>query len=405
MPTVLQVNVSVNSGSTGRIAEQLGRHAESNGWRSVVAYGKRSNESKLELIRIGNKSDLIKHQAKSYLFDMHGLGSAISTREFVNKARTIKPDIIHLHNIHGYYVNYPILINFIAKENIPLVWTFHDCWPITGHCCYFSDIECIKWKSECHNCPKKHSYPSSLFFDRSRSNFRKKNKIFNSPGNLTIVTVSEWLGNIIQDSFLAKHPIRVINNGIDLELFTPADDRYSIKRKIGVYDRQILLGVASKWDKRKNLDDYLRLRAVLSEDYVIVLAGLDLKTIKMLPPGVIGLERTESVEELKDLYSAADIVLNLSTLESFGLTTVEGLACGTPSIVYNVTASPELISPETGIVVEAGHIDQLADAVKKMIYLGKEHYTRACRRRAELLYDKEKRFNDYLNLYTEILSR
>ncbi|HPT21831.1 MAG TPA: glycosyltransferase, partial [Bacteroidales bacterium] len=359
----------------------------------------------LTLIKIGNRSDLIKHQAKSYLFDMHGLGSAKPTRKLLNAMRTVNPDIIHLHNIHGYYINYPVLFNFIARENVPLIWTFHDCWPITGHCCYFSDIDCIKWKSECHNCPKKHSYPSSLLFDRSRANFRKKKKAFNSPGNLTIVPVSTWLENIIQESFLAKYPIRVISNGIDLDLFKPADDTYPIKRKIGVYGRHLLLAVASKWDRRKNLDDYLRLRAVLPQDYVIVLVGLDLNTIEKLPPGVVGLERTESVEELKDIYSAADIVLNLSTLESFGLTTVEGFACGTPGIVYNATASPELISPETGFIVETGNIDQLADAVKKMIYRGKEHYAKACRERAELLYDKEKRFNDYLNLYTEILSR
>ena len=405
MPTLLQINTSINIGSTGRIAEQLGQYVQLKGWNSYIAYGRRIRNSKSSPVKIGNKIDISFHVLQSRIFDRHGLGSVRSTREFLNEIMRINPDIIHLHNIHGYYLNYPELFKYLSENNIPVVWTLHDCWPVTGHCSYFSDINCGKWKTECHHCPKKRSYPASMYLDKSRINYRLKKHYFNAVDNLTIITVSTWLSSIVKESYLAEHPVCVINNGIDLDVFYPQSDNSGIRNKYRIFDKYLLLGVASTWDRRKGLEDYLKLRGILSDEYVIVLVGLSGKQIKSLPPDIIGIKRTESIKELAELYSAADIVLNLSILESFGLTTVEGFACGTPGIVYNCTASPELVTQETGIIVEPGNIRALATGVEKIISEGKKHYAANCRKRALMYYNKEDRLGEYMKLYTELLNR
>lgn len=403
MPTLLQINVSVNSGSTGRIAEQLGEYALSKGWESYIAYGRKCYSSKSKEIKIGNSLDLGYHVFKTRLSDRHGLGSVRATRIFLREIRKLNPDIIHLHNIHGYYINYQVLFEYLAENRSTVVWTLHDCWPITGHCSYFSDINCLKWKVECHYCPKKRKYPASIIIDRSRLNYRLKKHHFTSPGNMTIIAVSKWLGDLVKESYLGEYPLQIINNGIDLNVFYPLSDCGRIRSKLGIFDKHMLLGVASTWDSRKGLDDYVRLSRFLSDEYVIVLIGLSKKQIKALPPNIIGLERTESIKELAELYSAADIVLNLSRLETFGMTTVEGFACGTPGIVYNCTASPELITNETGLIVESGNIGELVESIKIITTNSKKHYTANCRMRAEKFYSKEHQFDVYMRLYNDLL--
>ena len=204
MSTLLQINTVVNTGSTGRIVEQLGQHVLSNGWSSCIAYGRKSNNSISRTIRIGNEFDIALHGIKSRLLDKHGLGSVKATKKFIDRISVIKPDIIHLHNLHGYYLNYRILIDYLARTNMPVVWTIHDNWPITGHCTYFSDINCTKWKVECHHCPKKHNYPSSVILDLSQANFKLKKSLFTSLTKLVIVPVSKWLEGNLRESFLAS---------------------------------------------------------------------------------------------------------------------------------------------------------------------------------------------------------
>jgi glycosyltransferase involved in cell wall biosynthesis len=393
----------VNTGSTGRIVEQLGQHVLSNGWSSCIAYGRKSNNSISRTIRIGNEFDIALHGIKSRLLDKHGLGSAKATKKFIDRISVIKPDIIHLHNLHGYYLNYRILIDYLARTNMPVVWTIHDNWPITGHCTYFSDINCTKWKVECHHCPKKHNYPSSVILDLSQANFKLKKSLFTSLTKLVIVPVSKWLEGNLRESFLAKYPMQVINNGIDLTAFHPVRDGLKVKRKYKIPGKFMLLGLATAWGVRKGLDDFVKLSRSLSDDYSIVIVGLTKKQKELLPANIIGIGRIESLEELAGLYSAADIVLNLSYQETFGMTTVEGFACGTPGIVYNCTASPELITPETGLIVEPGNIEQLINAIKKIRSHGKEYYSKNCRIRAEQCYKKEDRFNEYLQLYSKLI--
>lgn len=404
MKTLLQVNVVANWGSTGRIAEEIGQKAIDKGWNSYIAYGRNANCSESQLIKIGSIWDIKFHGLKSRLFDRHGLGSKRATLKFVERIKEIKPDIIHLHNIHGYYLNIEILFNYLSISNIPVVWTLHDCWPFTGHCAHYSIAKCDKWLNQCYNCVQKKSYPASLCIDRSADNYALKKNLFTSLTDMTIVPVSKWLGDQVQQSFLREHAIQVIHNGVDLTKFYPRNT-IALRQKMELIGEHILLGVATSWSKRKGLADYLKLAEVLPVNCKIILVGLSKQQIKNLPKNIIGLTRTESIDELAELYSLADIVLNLSYEETFGLTTVEGFACGTPGIVYNCTASPELISPETGLIVEGGDIEQLATAIDEILLKGTASFSIACRNRAELLYDKMNKFKEYIELYHDILNK
>ena len=401
---LLQINSVVNSGSTGRIAEEIGQIAIAAGWESYIAYGRHARTSQSELIKIGSDWDIRMHGLQTRLFDKHGLASIAATREFVKQIKKIKPDIIHLHNIHGYYINIEILFRYLKDANIPVVWTFHDCWPMTGHCAYFTFVECEKWKTQCFSCPQKKDYPGSFFLDRSKQNYTQKRKLFTSVNNITIVPVSNWLGEIVKQSYLKDYPIRVINNGIDVNVFSPQRGD-GIRLKYGLADKFILLGVATAWGRRKGLHDFIELSKTLKDDEIIVLVGLKEDQIKILPENIIGITRTESTQELAEFYSSADVVMNISYEETFGLTTVEGFACGTPGIVYNTTASPELVDDSTGLIVDPGDIKGLVKAISQIKEKGKQSYSEACVKRAHRLYRKEDRYREYIELYKELLNK
>lgn len=394
---LLQINSVANIGSTGRIAEQIGQAAMKAGWESYIAYGREAGQSQSHLIKIGSQLDVMWHGVVTRLFDRHGLASKRATKKFVSQIEEIQPDIIHLHNIHGYYLNYEILFEYLSKADIPVVWTFHDCWATTGHCSYFMGVNCYKWIVECSSCPLLDNYPKS-YVDNSIVNFRRKRESFNSV-DIHIVTVSQWLYKIVDHSFLKDKSRQVIYNGIDIDKF-----KYVINNKY-IEGKKLLLGVASTWEERKGLSDYCSLSEILPDEYQIVLIGLTSKQIKNLTPRIIGIERTNNVEELVQYYSAADVVMNLSYAETFGLTTVEGFACGTPSIVYDTTASPELITENTGIVVPLGDISAVKDAVVEICRKGKNHYSQFCRERALTHFNKEDKFKEYIELYKKILKQ
>ncbi len=404
MKTLLQINIVVNYGSTGRIIEEFGQTAVQNGWNSYIAYGRIKQVNKEGLIRIGSGFDVIVHGLQTRLLDRHGLGSRNATLNFIKIISQIKPDIVHLHNLHGYYINIEILFNYLEKAKIPVVWTLHDCWPITGHCVYFDSVGCEKWKTECFKCPQTKVYPASLGIDRSKQNFNLKKKLFLSLQNMTIVPVSKWLGDIVKQSFLKEIPMHTISNGIDTEVFRPSADT-SIRDKYRIRDKFIILGIASNWSPRKGLADFIKLSENVQPDDQIILVGLSDKQIKTLPDRIIGLPRTDNIVDLVDLYSNADVFINPSIEETFGLTTVEALACGTPAVVFNSTASPELIIQDTGFVLEKGDMQGLVGVIKTIKTKGKSSYSLACRERVLKLYDKTDRHKDYLDLYESVLKR
>jgi putative colanic acid biosynthesis glycosyltransferase len=403
MPKLLQINSNLNTGSAGRIVEQIGELAIKNGWDSYVAFGRSCNKSTSTPIKIGNRFSVLYHGFISLFFDKHGLASAYATKKLVGQIERIKPDVIHLHGLHGYYLNYKILFEYLNKSKIHIVWTMHDFWAVTGHCSYFSDINCKKWETECSNCPKIKNYPTSLVYDRSYKNFSLKRELFKNRKDMFIVSVSDWMGDLMKKSFLNRCNLEVVLNGVDVEKFKETENALKIRFKYNLTEKFILLSVATNWGPRKGWDDLMLLSDSLSDDFQIIMIGLNKKQLSKLPSNIIGIERTESQEELAEYYSAADVVLSLSSQETFGLTIAEGLSCGTPGIVYNCTASPELISQDTGIIVEKGNLQILIEAILTIKKRGKQYYKNKCRNRAVDLFNKNKNFRRYIDIYNSFI--
>lgn len=401
MPTLFQINVTCNWGSTGRIAEEIGQTAIRQGWTSYIAYGRGKPISESHLIRIGNDWDMYEHGLETRIFDNHGLASRGVTRKLIKQIEEIKPDVIQIHNIHGYFINYPILFDFLAKSEIPVVWTLHDCWGFTGHCAHFALAGCYQWKNEeCFHCKHKKSYPASLFLSRAHRNFLEKKMAFTAPKNVTIVTVSHWLEELVKQSFLSCHQVKTINNGIDTQIFAPKQNIREVRKKMGVCQPYMLLGVASVWEASKGIFDFVKLRSLLPCDqYAIVMVGVDDKTAKDLPKDIVIVKRTNNVEELAEIYSAADVFLNPTWQDSFPTTNLEAMACGTPVVTYCTGGSPESLTTETGKVVAQGDLSALVSGVEEICQKGKEAYVAACRQRAVENYNKEDRYMDYVMLY------
>ncbi len=402
MRVLLQINETSNWGSTGRIAEGIGKRMQDEGWTNYLAYGRQANPSRLQTIRIGSQWDIYLHGIRTRLLDNHGFGSKRATAAFLHRVEKIKPDIIHLHNIHGYYLHIGLLFERLLDWNIPVVWTLHDCWPFTGHCAYYSVVGCRKWESHCHDCPQTKAYPTSWILDRSRKSFDTKKALFTSLKQMTIIPVSHWLEGEVKKSFLGIYPRLTITNGIDLSVFKPMPS-HEVRKKLGINNRFMILGVANVWDTRKGLQDFIKLSKHLNQESVIVLVGLTSKQRKKLPEQIISIERTNSIAQLVSLYSAADVVLNLSVEESFGMTTIEGFGCGTPGIVYNSTASPELMGEGTGFIIEPGDIEDLLLKLATIRDKGKTTYRERCLQHAYTHFNQKEQYNSYCQLYQSLL--
>ena len=402
MAKLLQINLSANWGSHGKIASQIGDVAISHGWESYIAYGRACNPCSSKLIKIGGQWDIYEHLIETRLFDNHGLASRRATKKFIKQIDELKPDIIHLHNIHGYYLNYRILFEYLQGLSIPVVWTLHDFWAVTGHCGHFIQANCNKWKTGCYDCPQsKTEYPTSLFSDRSKNNYLEKRELFTSLKNLSIVAVSQWVKDMIDESFFKDIPSQVIYNGLDLNIFQPT--KSSLKNKLGIPDdKPIVLGVASVWAEHRGLKHFVE----LSKDntYQIVLIGIKDNQRESLPSNIITIPRTSDQKELAEYYSIADVYANPTYLETLSMTNIEAQACGTPVVTFRSGGAPETVAESTGIVVEQGNESAMHEAILQLIREGKNKYSEACVRRASDLFDMHDRYNDYFALYQNLLN-
>lgn len=405
MPTLLQINVTVNTGSTGRIAEEIGQHAIKAGWKSYIAYGRTARESQSEVIHIGSPMDERIHGVQTLLFDKHGFSSTNATKEFVQRIDEIKPDVILFHNLHGYYINVEVLFDYLKDKNIPVYWTLHDCWPFTGHCTYFDAVNCMKWKTGCNSCNHYGAYPKTLF-DFTKRNYNRKQQVFTQLKDITFVPVCKWMEGIQKDSFMKDYPSKVIYNGTDTDVFKPQDDMTlsSLRTKYGLEGKKVVLGVASIWDKRKGLDDFKEVAKSLKETYRIVLVGLNQKQIATLPSNIICIGRTENVQQLAALYSLADVFANPTYVDNFPTTNIEALACGTPVVTYRTGGSPEAVDEFTGVVVDKGNTDTLKACIEMVVESG-YYKNEMCRKRALDCFNKEDRFADYINMFNEKISK
>lgn len=361
---LVQINTVCN-GSTGNIMGAIQKEAMSQGFEAYSFYGRRKGYSDMPCEKFGNGISFWTHVIINTLFDMQGMASIHYTKKMVDRLREINPDIIHLHNLHGYYLNLPILFRYLNEEyRGKIFWTFHDCWPVTGHCPHFTLSKCEKWKSECSKCPNKTFYPISYGLDRSKRNFAWKKEHFTQLHNLTIICPSNWVKQTVSQSFLKDKNAVVISNGIDQSIFYPRMETTALKKYNIPDDKKIILGVASVWEPRKGLNDFLTLAKVLGDEYRIILVGLNKRQKEGLPANIIGILRTENREELAQIYTRADIFINPSWEETFSLVTVEAMACGTPVIAIRSSAVQELVSEENGALLEENGTEQYMKAIQ-----------------------------------------
>ena len=401
---IVQINCA-SSGSTGRIARAIHKAAKKEGIESWLMYGT-GPKAEEGCQRVGSQLDYRLHTYLGRLSGLHGYYSKGVTRNLLGVLDGINPDIVHVHNLHGDYVNIPLLLKWLKERNKTVVFTLHDCWMFTGGCAHYTLARCERWLRSCGSCTQRNVYPKSYFFDTSRKCLKDKKEWFGQLRNLHIVAVSNWLRNEAKRSFLGAFPIETIYNGIDLDVFHPA--KTAIREKIGVPSSKLMvLGVSSNWnDKRKGLNQFVELRQKLPQEYHIVLVGLNDKQMQRMPSGITSLSRTENQRELVELYSTADVFVNVSREETFGLVTAEALACGTPVIVSPDTACPEIIDESCGMIVDTLSIRELSRAIEEMCEsLDTRYFPESCENRVRENFSVNKMTSSYLRVYKRICKK
>lgn len=429
---ILLINSVCGIGSTGRICTDLARKFEKEGHEVKIAYGRDGYVPKKfqkYAIRIGTDIDIKLHAIRTRVLDEHGYGSSKATKKFLEWAEEYNPDLVWIHNIHGYYINIKLLFDWIkTRPEMHVKWTLHDCWSFTGHCSHFSAIKCEQWRKHCVNCEQKKQYPASFLKDNCYKNFSNKKELFTGVKNMTLITPSEWLADLVKQSFLKEYPVEICYNKIDTNVFKPI--KSSFRERYNLYDKKIILGVANVWNERKGLLDFYKLAQLLDKNYVIILVGLSKKQIenvsryvqdarkvncteksmvvyevkskieknglidesvsenderkksynKMLcdktvyeneygivtekninnvyniikklsndkgkisgGTKIICIPRTNSVEELVELYSCSDFFVNLSYEDNYPTVNLEAIACGTYVITYNTGGCKETL--------------------------------------------------------------
>lgn len=410
---IVQVNTICGAGSVGRICVDLYETIKKQGEEALVATGRGVLPPNVNGYVIGSKTDFVRHVLKNFFQGKAGFGSKAQTQRFIHWLEREKPDLIHLHNIHGFYLQVELLFDYIKRADIPVVWTFHDCWPFTGHCAYFDFIGCEKWKDAatgCHDCQiHRSAYPYAIFKDNTIWNYAVKKRVFTGVKNLTIVTPSAWLADKVKESFLKDYPVVVIPNGINLENFAPLSKEQQAlqdKRRKG-YKHRTVLGVANRWEERKGLVYFEKLAEALPSNYTVELIGLDkaqaAQVRKKFPDGrLLPIDRTRNVELLASIYRTADVYVNATLEDNFPTTNLEALACGTPVITFRTGGSPESLTDKCGIVVEKGDEKGLLAAVQKVCE--NNVFTREDCRQQALKFDRADRYQEYLELYRGILA-
>ena len=362
---LLEINSVCGIRSTGRITIEIAEEYIAKGFEVMIAYGREEVPEKYRGIayRIGTESSIKLNVLETRLLDNDGFTARKATKDFIQWAEEYNPDVLWLHNLHGYYINVQQLFDWIkARPEMKVYWTLHDCWSFTGHCSYFTYAKCDKWKTHCINCIQKMEYPASYLFDRSSRNFDKKKALFSGVKNMTIVTPSKWLAELVKNSYLKDYEVIVRNNTIDLKTFKPKES--NIKQKLGVEGKKVILGVAAQWLPLKGYSDFFTLRERLSDEYAIIMVGLTEKQLREIPAGIIGIKNTNNVDELVELYSAADVFFNPTYEDNYPTVNLEARACGTTVLTYNSGGSPESVPMDC--VFSPGDIDGVLKKINQI---------------------------------------
>ena len=394
---VLLINIVCGIRSTGRICTDIAGLLEKEGHECKIAYGRENVPPQYEkyAVRIGSNLGVKLHAIFSRIFDNTGFCSTYATKKFIKWVKEYDPDVINLHNLHGYYINIKLLFKYLKQSGKPVVWTLHDCWSFTGHCAYFCSVNCKKWHQGCQHCSKKKEYPASLFFDNSKNNYKRKKQLITQLDNLILVTPSKWLADLTRESFLNKFPVQVINNGINTNNFKVTKGDFV--RKYGLDNKKIILGVASVWESRKGLNDFFELRKLLDDSFAIVLVGLNEHQKSELPQGIVGITRTENVEQLAEIYTAADVFVNPTREENYPTVNLEAQVCGTPVVTYDTGGSAECLVEGVGAVTTEKTPEALKAAILDVLSKDIKIDTDALKQE----FSQTERFKKYINLFEE----
>lgn len=391
---VLQITAFSGWGCTGRIALGIHNELAAQGHESTIAWGRTNTAPDIvPTIQVGSSMDQKMHGLYTRITDKCGFGSRKVTEDFIKKLDEYKLDLIQMHILHGYYINLEVLFNYIKKRKIPVVWTFHDCWAFTGHCPYFDLVGCDKWKTGCYDCQQKAHHPASWLLDNSKWNWNKKRDLFTGVKNMTIVTPSRWLAGLVKQSFLGECDVEVINNGINLNDFKPTASDFREKNQLE--DKKIVLGVSSTWAASKGLKDFIELSEKLPSEYVIVLVGLTKEQKAALPGTMLGIERTDSVRELAEIYTAANVFVNPTYEDNYPTTNLEAIACGTPVVTYRTGGSPEIVE-KTGY---GAVIDGRADLLDTVLSINNT----ITNKNIDAILSEKIRFLEYIELYKKLV--
>ena len=393
---VVQINATCGIGSTGKICVGISELLTKANIENYILYSSRSNGYPLGISCSDDR--YIKTQAlKAKLLGNYGFQSRKATRNILSELERIQPDVVHLHNIHGHDCHLGMLFDYFRKYHIRLIWTFHDCWAFTGYCPHFTMANCDRWRHGCGNCPQRRDY--SWLFDRSAELFAAKKRLLQER-NLMIATPSQWLADLVQQSFLKEYPVRVIPNGIDLAVFRPIESDF--RRNYGLEDKKIVLGVSFGWDVRKGLDVFIEMARCLPDDYRIVLVGTNAETDRYLPSNVISVHRTQNQKELAEIYSAADVLVNPTREENYPTVNMEAIACGTPVVTFRTGGSPEMLDSTCGAVVARDDPDALEQEIIRVCE-DRPFPKDQCIAKAQE-FDQKQRLKEYLQLYERVIA-
>ena len=348
---------TVPNGSTGGIMMKEHRELLAAGEESYAFWGRGREAENPNEMKFASDAEVKLDVLQTRIDGKAGFHSKNATKRLLARLDVIKPDVVHLHNLHGYYINVEMLFEWLAKHDCKVEWTLHDCWAFTGHCAHFTYVKCAQWQSHCaygEPCSQLHTYPKTFSKASCAWNFNLKKRVFTlvSAERMKLIAPSQWLADLVGESFLNGYPVEVRHNTIDVSVFKPTPSDF--RERYGIGERFMILGVASPWTERKGLGDFIRLADELdSERYAIVLVGLSEKQIKQLPAGVVGIQRTDSREQLAAIYTAANVFFNPTMEDNYPTVNLEAEACGTPVVTYDTGGCRETIRKKDSIIIEA----------------------------------------------------
>jgi glycosyltransferase involved in cell wall biosynthesis len=393
---IAQVNVTCGTGSTGKICKAIGERLISQGDESYIFHVQAQPDTEYH-VSCGTSRYIRIQAIKSRLLGNYGFNGRAATKRLIAHLETIKPDAVHLHNLHSHNVHLELLFRYLKEKQIKVIWTFHDCWAFTGYCPHFVMANCDRWHTGCEHCPQRREF--SLLFDRSRELYRKKKELF-SGLDMTVVTPSQWLADLAKQSFLKEYPVTVINNGIDLSVFRPAESNFREKHGIP-QDKHVLLSVAFDWGVRKGMDVLLELAKTLDPArYQIVLVGTNDTVDKQLPDSIISIHRTQNQKELAEIYSAADLFLNPTREDNYPTVNMESLACGTPVLTFRTGGSPEMLDETCGAVVPCDDTEAFRNEILRICE--ERPFTREQCLRKAAAFDQNHKYKEYIELYERV---